>query len=80
MEKNILQVLFFKKNAEFVVKPSLFLIFAIFFSCSVWAKQIGKCEHAEKEGMQNLERTFKTRVKYCLMFIENVWEVEYFCI
>lgn len=78
MEKNIMPC-FFKKNAECVVK-SLFLIFTIFFTCSAWAKEIGKFEHAGKEGMQNIERTFKTRVKYCLMFIENVWEVEYFCI
>lgn len=76
MEKNILQC-FFKQA---LWNLYYFLIFAVFFNCSAWAKEIVKCEHAGKEGMQSIERTFKTRVKYCLMFIENVWEVEYFCI
>lgn len=39
-----------------------------FFKCSARTKEIGKCEHAGKEGKQSIEKTFKTKIKYCLMF------------
>lgn len=55
-------------------------LLVIFFELYARTKEIGKCEHAGKEGMQGIEKIFKTRVKYYVMFIENVWEAEYFCV
>lgn len=78
MEKNILQC--FSKKCRTCCEIFVFNICYFLQLLCISAKEIGKCEHAGKEGMQSIERTFKTRVKYCLMFIEIVWEVEYFCI
>lgn len=48
-------------------------------SLSVLHKQeIGKSEHAGSEGKHNIGKTFRTGIKYCLMFMVNVWEANIF--
>lgn len=63
----------------------LYILFVCYLysviSLSVLHKpEIRKCEHAGSEGKHNIGKTFKTGIKYCLMFIVNVWEAKYFCI